>query len=123
MFFYKANDSAVLPIRNYNCQHTFCYDIFFCENTTLIPTKVNVVDTGIVVNLAPNLLVSVKDVNCCGREWHTITKFLYGDPHTNIISVPVITSKLCHIKALTQLAHIQIRDISTFSAICQGRTQ
>lgn len=123
MFFVKANNSAVLPIRNFNCQHTFCYDIFFSQNITLMPDKVNVIDTGIVVNLGPNLLISVKDVNCCGREWHTINKFLFGDPYTNIISVPVITSKMFHIRALSQLAHIQIRDISSFSAICQGRTK
>lgn len=118
--FVKAYDSTVLPIRNYNCQHSYCFDIFFSENMTLFPSRVNVVNTGIMINLNPSLVITVKDVNCCGREWHTINKFLFGDPQTNIISVPVISSKMCNILAGTQLAHIQISYISAFTAICQG---
>lgn len=121
--FSKARDSTLLPVRNLDCHHSLCYDIYSNGCIRFYPHKINVVDTGIVAHLPDNLLMSVKNLSCCKRDWHTISRFLFGDTQTNVISIPIITSQICTIEARTHLAHITITEISQYATLCQGMKQ
>lgn len=121
--FSKTKESTLLPVRNVNCQHSLCYDIYSEKAMTLFTHKINVVDTGIVAHLPANLLMSVKDLSCCKREWHTVSRFLFGDTQTNVISIPIITAETCFIETKTHLAHITITAIAQYATSCQGMIQ
>lgn len=121
--FLKTKDSTSLPVRSNVCQNSKCYDIYSSTCVTFFPNRLNKINTGIVIDLPPDLVITVKNTTCCKQDWENVARFLFGDPQTNVIIVPIIASKICHIEAGTHLVHITLTNIDHFARMHQGITQ
>lgn len=118
--FSKTKDFILLPVRNMNCQYTSCYDIYSSTNILLRPNIVNNIDTGIVVNLPPEQVITIKNNFGCKPDWQNTARFLFGNPFTNELTIPILSSKMCNIEARTHLVHITLTDLDEFANLDQG---
>lgn len=94
------------------CLETACFPIVVVERASLFPNTITLLKIEFGSQLAYNQVLRRQKCQS-DHPWKILTEFLVQDPVTSIMTVTIVSSKLCHFNPGDILGHVQITNIKS----------
>jgi len=106
MWCLKEAEDTLLPENSKNCKPE-CLNLYNNKPVTIYPKRINIIDAGITIEMPPKCVIQVKN-HICNKPWRILNEYLYPDPDTKLLKIPVITQHKCIINYGDILCHMQV---------------
>ena len=96
---------SLLPSKS-ACFDNQCLSLFNNETVTVHPQQITEIDAGIRIDTTSGHVLQVQH-HTCDKPWRILVDYLYPDPATKTVTIPIITKRTCVIPFGDTLCHVK----------------
>ncbi len=120
MLCHKSIKFQLLPENTRTCNSDKqCINLYNNKPCKLIPGRVNFIDVA-SMSLSMDYVLQVKN-HLCHKPWRIMTQFLVPNPNTYILTLPIISTRLCRINYGDILCHVKLVSVTSCIDYIKGK--